>query len=225
MPTLLHLDCSSQRTLRSVSRQITAAGVEAWRSQHPHGRVIYRDLTKTPLVSIGQDWIDGKDLTNASRTEEQGFALAQSDQLVDELLSADILILGAPMYNFTLPSVLKHWLDLVIRSERTIRFTSEGPKGLLAARTAVVVIASGGDYSEGSAAHAVDFETPYLNFILRSLGVQNLSILHAFSTGRIDRAEISIAQFLKPWCEQMVQLVSNADEGAHVSNTKEQRVE
>lgn len=200
MPTLLHIDCSPQRPSRSISRHVTAAGVEAWRRHHPEGTVIRRDLKTTPLVSIGQEWVDGIDLAPESRTEEQGFALEQSDRLVEELLQADTLVIGAPMLNFNIPSVLKLWLDHVIRPGRTVSFEQGAPKGMLKAQKAIVIISSGGEYVSTPHARSLDFETPYLQFILRMLGVSELLFLHVGGTDSVKKGKTSLGAFAEPWC-------------------------
>ena len=219
MPTLLHIDCSPQKPSRSVSRHITAASVEAWRKRYPDGQVIHRDLAETPLTSIDQAWVDGHNQPVDQRTEDQDFALAQSERLIDELLGADLLVIGAPMHNYNLPAVLKSWLDHVILSNRTVIFTKNGPRGLLTALNAIVVTSSGGEYISSRQTQELDFETPYLRFTLEVLGVRKVRFLQVGSTNQIDAPNLSLAAFVAPWCDQMKEIVSEVSEALSQEKT------
>lgn len=222
MCILLHLDCSPQRHSRSVSRQITAHGTRAWQQHNPQGVVLYRDLTKTPLLPLGQSWVDGKDLPAAERSEEEGFALMQSEHLAGELLQADTLLIGTPMHNFNLPAVLKLWFDHVMLPGKTIRFTASGAEGLLKVRRAVVVIASGGSYKAGEPAHALDFETPYVDFLLRSLGIAEVMFVHAFDTQQAGRNGEPIETFLQPFQAEVARLLVEPEQRSLSMMTNEE---
>ena len=127
--------------------------------------VTTRDLT-SGLPFVDSDWVA------AAAT---GAGSAASDELVDELLAADVLVITAPIYNFGVPAALKAWIDQVARAGRTFQYTDEGPKGLLEGTRAVIVTASGGTEIEGEA----DFAVPYLRFVLGFLGITDVQVVGA----------------------------------------------
>jgi FMN-dependent NADH-azoreductase len=114
---LLQIDSSARRT-SSVSRQLTAKFAEEWRKSHPDGEVIQRDLSATTLPLITDDW-GATYLEDSQLTLTQRSYLSTSDQLIRELAAADTVVIGAPMYNFTIPSSLKAWIDQVVRGRRS----------------------------------------------------------------------------------------------------------
>jgi FMN-dependent NADH-azoreductase len=126
---LLQIDSSARRT-SSVTRQLTAKFAEEWRTNHPDGEVIQRDLSATALPLITDDWgatyLEDSQLTLAQRSY-----LSTSDQLIQEVAEADTVVIGAPMYNFTIPSSLKAWIDQVVRLGKTVGYGPNGPQGLL----------------------------------------------------------------------------------------------
>jgi FMN-dependent NADH-azoreductase len=106
MPTLLHLDASPRGDF-SISRQLSAAAVAAWKDKHPGGKVVERDLTKTKMTFVDLDWIIGAFSTPDQLTDSHKSALAISDKLIAELLEADEIVIGTPMYNFAVPASLR----------------------------------------------------------------------------------------------------------------------
>jgi FMN-dependent NADH-azoreductase len=118
MPTLLHL-VVSPRGYFSISRRLSTAAVDAWKNKNPSGRVIERDLTKTEMTFVNLDWITGAFSTPDHHADSHKRALAISDELIRELLEADEIIVGTPMYNFAVPAVLKAWIDHVVRFGKT----------------------------------------------------------------------------------------------------------
>ncbi|MFD5465195.1 FMN-dependent NADH-azoreductase [Kitasatospora sp. NPDC127059] len=160
MPTLLHID-SSALTDGSVSREVTAAFREAWQAEHPGGTVIHHDLAADPLPHLEAAGITAGYLPAEARTAEQAAAFALREQLMVELESADAVLIGAPMYNFTIPSTLKAWLDHVILMGRT---AGDQPS---AKGTPVTVVASrGGSYGPGAPREPYEFVTTYLEKVL-----------------------------------------------------------
>jgi FMN-dependent NADH-azoreductase len=162
VPTLLHVDDSPRGGL-SISRQLSAAAVAAWRNNNPVGRVIVRDLSETKMTFVDLDWIVGSRGTSEQQTDSTKRALVLSDELVAELLEADEMVIGTPMYNFAIPAVLKAWIDYVVRPGKTFAYGAAGPEGLAKGRRAVIAVASGGSYD---AASGWDYEIPYLGHIL-----------------------------------------------------------
>jgi FMN-dependent NADH-azoreductase len=163
---LLHLDASALGT-QSVSRQLTAAIVAQWQHDHPGTSVRYRDLAAQPVPH----WVP---VADASRDPD---GLGQS--LLDEFLAADVVVIGAPMYNFGIPSQLKAWIDRIAVSGRTFRYTENGPEGLAGGKKAIIASARGGLYSAGNPGAAADFQEPYLRTVLGFLGVTDIEFVRA----------------------------------------------
>ena len=211
MPTLLHLTVSP-RGNQSISRRLSDAAVEAWKARNPRGRVIERDLAKSPLTFVDVDWIAGAFSPPEFHTEKHKKALALSNELVSELLEADEIIIGTPMYNFSVPAALKAWIDHVIRAGKTFRYTAAGsPEGLLAGQNkkVLVIIASGGSYPEGSPMAALNYEIPYLRFIFAYMGVTDVRFIHAGGTASVMQGRISPEAFLAPYLNEIAAMAGN----------------
>jgi FMN-dependent NADH-azoreductase len=198
MPTLLHINVSPRGNY-SISRQLGNAAVEAWKERNPSGRVIERDLAKTPLTFVDLDWIAGAFSPPEHHNENHKKAIALSDQLVSELVEADEIILATPMYNFAVPAALKAWVDHVVRAGKTFRYTpGGGPEGLLAGKNKKVlaIIASAGNYGEGSELTAFDYEVPYLRFIFAFMGITDIRFMQAGGTAAVMHNQVSAEEFL-----------------------------
>jgi len=168
--TVLHID-SSPRFNASVSRDLTADIV----ARHVGAQVIKRDLSKTPVPQTTEAWIGASFTPAEDRTADQKDTLALSDELVDELIAADTIVIGVPMYNFSVPSALKAWIDQVARPGRTFNYTENGPVGLLEGKRVIVAMATGG-VPQGS---DMDFATNYLTFFLGFLGITDVQFVAA----------------------------------------------
>ena len=205
MATLLYITVSP-RGNHSISRQLGNAAVHAWKKKNPTGRVIERDLSKTPLTFVDLDWIGGAFAPPEYHTENHKKALAISDELVSELVEADEIILATPMFNFAIPASLKAWIDHVVRAGKTFRYNAEGrPEGLLAGKNKKVlaIIASGGAYSERSGMTALDHQSPYLRFILGFMGITDVRFVQAGGTGEIMQGRKSADEFLAPHLKEV----------------------
>jgi FMN-dependent NADH-azoreductase len=202
MPTLLHLD-TSPRGNHSISRQLSSSAVSTWKRRHPNGLVIERDLTRTRMTFVDMDWISGAYSTPEQRTENHKVALAKSDELTAELLNADEIVIGTPMYNFAVPAALKAWIDQVVRTGKTFRYTTSGREGLAKGRRVLVTIASAGSYDEASGGVAYDFATPYLRHILGYIGITDVTFVHAEGTIRVAQGQVSSDEFLAPYLKQV----------------------
>jgi FMN-dependent NADH-azoreductase len=172
MPHILHID-SSARFESSVSRKLSADLVA--RLSGPSARVTVRDLAKTPIPQVDAAWQAANFTDEAARSAEQRQTLALSDTLIAEIEAADILVIGAPVYNFSVPAALKAWIDNVARARKTFRYTPTGPEGLLTGKKVYLVVASGGTEVGGAA----DFATPYMKFILGFIGLTDVTIIAA----------------------------------------------
>jgi FMN-dependent NADH-azoreductase len=181
--TLLNIQ-SSPRGDDSISRTLSRDFVTAWQTKHPAGQIIDRDLAKVALPHVDLPWISGIFVPPEQRSPDVKKVLALSDELIAELMAADEILIGAPMYNFTVPASLKAWIDLVVRP----RVTHSGPperKGLVTGKICTVIVASGGIYDEGLPSAASDFETGYLKRILGFIGITELEIIRAGGTAAV----------------------------------------
>ncbi len=150
--TIVHLD-SSISGEASVSRQISAAIVERLKRDNPTSLVVRRDLVEQPLPHLTLD------------------AFADSSVL-DQFLAADTVVIGAPMYNFTLPSQLKAWLDRILVAGKTFRYTADGPEGLASGKRVIVALARGGIYDARSPAAALEHLESYLRGVFNFIGIE-----------------------------------------------------
>ena len=190
MPTLLNIQ-ASPRGLNSISRSLSREFVAEWEKNHPGGRVVLRDLAESHLPFVGVPWIGGVFLPAEQRSPEMRQALQVSDDLIAELFAADHILIGTPMYNFTVPANLKAWIDLIVRP----RVTHSGPperKGLVTGKRCTVLIASGGVYDEGLPAAASDYESGYLKRVLAFIGITDVDVVLAGGTIAVSLGSTSV---------------------------------
>ena len=161
----------------SVSRRLTSEFAERLRAANPGVRITRRDVGAAPVPHLTEATV-GAIRGAAAETDEARAALALADTLVAELKAADLLVIGAPMYNFGIPSTLKAWFDHVLRAGITFRYTAEGPEGLVTGKRAVVIESRAGLYSEGPAA-AFDNQEPHLRTLLGFIGITDVTFVRA----------------------------------------------
>jgi FMN-dependent NADH-azoreductase len=159
----------------SVSRKLTAQFAERLRAHDPSVRIVRRDIGTAPVPHLTEATV-GAIRGAEAETEEARAALALSDTLIAELKQADVVVIGAPMYNFGIPSTLKAWFDHVLRAGITFRYTAEGPEGLVKGKRAVVIESRAGLYSEGPAA-AMDSQEPHLRTMLSFMGLDAVTFV------------------------------------------------
>jgi len=168
---LLHISCSP-RAQGSHSARLAQAIVERLCALHPGTQVQLRDLATEPLPHVDGAYADA--LAGKPPADSAAGALVRSDALIAELAQADAIVLGTPMHNFTVPSVLKSWIDHVLRIHRTFAPTPEGHKrGLLRNRPVYIAVAAGGMFL-GERARQPDFLTPYLRAVFNTMGLHDL---------------------------------------------------
>jgi FMN-dependent NADH-azoreductase len=201
MPTLLHVDSSPSPI--SISRQLTRQFAETWRSTHSGGSVIYRDLVANPPKLIDASWIGAAHSPKDSLTGEQKKALAQSEELINELKHADEYVFGVAMHNFSIPSVFKLWIDQVVRAGNTFTYDAQGPKGLLHGKKATVLVASGGVYEYGTPGAGLNYIEPYLKSILGFIGVTDVRFISASGAAKLMSGAVDRDTFLKATLEQV----------------------
>ncbi len=169
MTTILHI-ASSSNLHTSVSREIGQATVDELQRAHKGAKVITRDLVQNPVPHLTPAFVDVM-YTNPDAPE-----LALSRELVGEVLASDILVIEAPMYNFSLPSVLKAWIDHIARKGLTFNYSAVGPEGLLKGKKAILVLGRGGIYSSGPL-QAIEHQESYLRAVLGFFGITDIETL------------------------------------------------
>jgi FMN-dependent NADH-azoreductase len=193
MSKLLYIDVSPRGDY-SVSRNLGNAVADDWLAKHSGGRIILRDLSVKPLPLVDLPWIAAAFSTPDQHTPEQKAAIKISDELVDELLSADEILIATPMYNFNMPAALKLWLDHIVRLNRTFNSKYEG---LAKGKKVSVILSSGADYSPGSHAEKMDFFSSYLRFILGFIGITDVTIYLAGGTRDVAQGKRTLQSYLE----------------------------
>ena len=166
MATLLRIDSSASGD-NSKSRQLANEFVEKWLQNNPDGKVVTRDVDANPLPHFTNETLGALFTPEESRSEEQKAIVAIGDDLIDEIESADLVTISAPMYNFGIPSTLKSYFDYIARAGRTFKYTETGPVGLLN-KNAYVFVASGSFLADSP----MDHQVPYLNTFLGFVGIE-----------------------------------------------------
>ena len=179
MSQLLHID-SSILGGNSVSRQLTAQIVASWRAAHPATEVSYLDLAVETPSHFSADAM-GFRLPPSSEqlSEVQKRENAISEALVSQFLAADVLVIGAPLYNFTIPTQLKAWIDRIAQVGRTFKYTDKGAVGLAGGKTVIVASTRGGMYSTSDAGNAMEHQESYLKTIFGFFGVTDVRFVRA----------------------------------------------
>lgn len=177
---------SSPRTA-SLSRKFTKDIADKLAGQHAGATITHRDLAAKPLPHLTEETINAYYTPADKRSEPLKKAIALSDAAVEELKAADVIVIGAPMWNFNIPSGLKAWIDHVVRAGVTFAYGANGPQGLMTGKKAIVVVTSGGVYSKGPM-QAMDFQANYLKSVLGFIGITDVSIVRAEGVSMGDAA-------------------------------------
>ena len=175
---LLHID-SSILSANSVSRQLTADTVAQWVKTHPGTTVDYLDLAVDTPSHLSGDSLGFRAPAGTSHTEVQQRENAVSEALVRQFLAADVIVVGAPLYNFSIPSQLKAWIDRIAQPGRTFAYTAEGPKGLATGKTVIVASTRGGIYSTSDWGRAAEHQESYLQTVFGFLGITDVRFVRA----------------------------------------------
>jgi FMN-dependent NADH-azoreductase len=173
---LLHID-SSVLGPHSVSRQVSAAIVERLSAATPGVEVAYRDLSSTPLAHLSGPHLAAAQGVVPEAALQPDIAAGQA--VLDEFLAADIVVLGAPMYNFTIPSQLKAWIDRIVVAGKTFKYDANGPQGLAGNKRVIVAVSRGGFYGAGTPAAIGEHLETYLRFVFGFIGVANPEFIAA----------------------------------------------
>jgi FMN-dependent NADH-azoreductase len=172
---ILHLD-SSVLGENSASRALTRKVAKAWKGAEPNATIRYRDLGARAPQHLSPDYFAIHATPEEQRSAAQASELKLSDALVEELLAADALIIGAPLYNFTIPSGLKAWIDRVLVAGKTFKYSAEGPVGLAGDKKVVIVATSGGKYAESPVDLA---HVGHLKTVLNFIGAKDITVVRA----------------------------------------------
>lgn len=174
---LLHIDASA-RIKGSFSRQLTQMFVSRWQQANPSHNLIYRDVGTSAIPHIDETWVAAYESEPQHRTPAMRAAIALSDTLIDELMAADCYVFGIPMYNLTVPSSFKAYLDQVVRRDRTLQIKDGKPQGQLQDKKLLVITTRKFNYRPGSGREDRDFLEPYLNAIFAVLGLTDIRYIH-----------------------------------------------
>lgn len=201
MPTLLHIDSSPLDS--SISRELTLEFTNRWKEKNPAGAVLDRNLSATPSKPIDQAWVGAAYTPEEGRTSEQKAVLADSDALIGELQQADEIVIGVAMHNFSIPSVLKLWIDQIARRGKTFAYGANGPEGLLKGKKATILVSTGGVYEAGTPAASMNFVEPYLRAVLGFLGITDVTFVTAAGAAQLMMGAIDREAFLRPTLAQV----------------------
>jgi FMN-dependent NADH-azoreductase len=181
MAHLLHID-ASPRGERSHSRRMTKEFVEQWKQTHPNDTITYRDVGRNPIPHVDEAWIAAAFSPPEQHTSQLQAAIHLSDQLVDEFLAADIYVLGVPMYNFSVPSGFKAYIDQIVRIGRTVDFepdTANAYRPLVLGKKMFIIEARGdAGFQPGGRYEKMNYHDPYLITVFGFIGITDISFIY-----------------------------------------------
>jgi FMN-dependent NADH-azoreductase len=184
---------TSPRGHHSISRNMTRRFVAEWQARHPGGVVVDRDLAETDLPFVNAPWLAAYFTPPEQHSPEMMEALRVSDELVAELLDVDHVVIATPVYNYNIPASLKAWVDHIVRKGMTL---GHDGKGLVTGKTATVLIASGGVYTEGSPIRDRDIASRYLRLILGVIGITDVTVVAGGGAKAVDLRETTMEGFI-----------------------------
>ena len=184
---------TSPRGDHSISRNMTRRFVVEWRTAHPDGAIVERDLAETDLTFVTAPWLQAYFTPAEQHSPEMKEALRLSDELVAEILAADHIIVATPVYNYNVPAALKAWVDHIVRKGMTLGFDGQG---MVKGKKATVLLASGGVYTEGSPIRDRDIATQYLKLILNVIGITDVAVVAGGGAKAVDLGEETMDSFV-----------------------------
>ncbi|MBI3102903.1 MAG: FMN-dependent NADH-azoreductase [Burkholderiales bacterium] len=185
---LLHID-SAITGNQSVSRQLTAQVVSAWVAAHPGTQAEHLDLVANAPAHYTMDAMAPRTGQTEGLSEAQLRENAVSEQLVSQFLAADVVVIGAPFYNFSIPTQLKAWIDRIAQPGRTFQYTANGPEGLAKGKTVIIASSRGGVYSTSEGGRAMEHQESYLQTVLGFLGITDVRFVRAEGVAMGDAAK------------------------------------
>ena len=188
MGKILHI-ISSPRGEASFSTKLGQGIIQKLQTTDPQRTVKVHDLTKEPFAHLGQAQLNAFFTRPENRTAENLADIRQSEEAINEVLKADIIVISVPVYNFNIHSTLKAWIDHIVRGGRTIKFGADGTEGLVKNKKVYLAISSKGIYSEGEMKE-FDFVEPYLKHVLKFIGITDIEVL------RVEGSSLPAAQII-----------------------------
>ncbi|MDB5867784.1 MAG: (Acyl-carrier-protein) phosphodiesterase [Polaromonas sp.] len=217
MSKLLHID-SSILGGNSVSRQLTAQIVASWRAAHPATQVSYLDLAVDTPAHFSADAMGFRlPPSSVELSEVQKAENALSEALVSQFLASDVVVIGAPLYNFSIPTQLKAWIDRIAQIGRTFKYTDKGPVGLAGGKTVIVASARGGMYSTSDAGNAMEHQESYLKTIFGFFGVTDVRFVRAEGLGMGEAAKAAALAAAQVEILAQTQIAANQPQAALVA--------
>lgn len=200
--TLLYVD-ASPRVERSQSRRLGRKFLAGWRAAHAGARVIERDIGREPPPFVTEAWVEGAFAPADRHSAAAQAAIATSNGYVDELLSADEIVIATPIYNLSLPAVLKAWIDQIVRVGRTFAAKAGGFEGLARGKRVIVIVTSGSDFRPQSPGGAYNFLEPYLRAVLGFIGIERVEFVYAHSMSAAEPAVREILTGVEATLDQL----------------------
>lgn len=204
MPKLLVIE-ASPRGASSVSRNMMQSFILSWKAAHPGGEVLVRDLAETSIPHISMPWLAAYFTPPENQTAEMKATLKLSDELVTELLAADEIVISTPVYNYNIPSNLKAWVDHIVRKGITLGFDGAG---LVSGVKALLIVASGGSYMEGSPIADRNIAPQYMKLLLGVIGITDVTVIHGEAAKNVDMGEISMEDFVALYADKINDLAT-----------------
>ncbi|PZV18823.1 MAG: FMN-dependent NADH-azoreductase [Pseudanabaena sp.] len=206
MSHILHID-SSPRGDRSISRALSKEFISSWKATYPNETLTYRDLGHYPVPFVSEDWIAAAYSSPEQYTLEQATAIAISDELIDEFFAADRCVFGVPMYNFSIPSNFKAYIDQVVRVGRTFTEENGQVKGLANGKKVLFITSRGVEYGAGSPYEGWDCQEPALRYAFQFMGVTDIQFINVNGLDMgdearkraLDEAQSKIQELVNNW--------------------------
>jgi FMN-dependent NADH-azoreductase len=183
MTHLLQIDVSP-RIARSVSRLLAQEFVEQWMINHSENTVTYRDIGKHPVPHITEEWMEEVDSPKDELVFDLTNNLSISDELVDELFLADQYLISTPIFNFTIPSTLKAYIDQIVRIGLTVTIDKDGSRGRLQNKKLLVIATQRDNYQPGTIGESLNYFEPYLRHVFGFIGVDDINFIYAYNQSR-----------------------------------------
>jgi FMN-dependent NADH-azoreductase len=213
---LLHVD-SSILAAGSVSRQLTAEIVAEWCKAHPGTAVDSLDLAVDTPNHFGADALGVKFGLQAAPTEAQRRENQESERFISQFLAADVVVIGAPLYNFTVPTQLKAWIDRLAQAGRTFKYTDQGAVGLAGGKTVIVALTRGGIYSTSEGGQAMEHQESYLKVIFGFFGITDMRFVRAEGIAMGDAAKAAGVAAGRAGIAAVIGQAANQDRAALVA--------
>ena len=215
---ILHID-SSILTTHSVSRHLTAQVINTLQQHYPYVQITYRDVSAEPINHLSSEILASRSTQASEWNAHQKEETALTEILLDEVFTADLLVIGAPMYNFSIPTQLKSWIDRVLVAGRTFHYTKQGPIGLLENKKAIIVSSRGSFYSTADAGRMADFQENYLHTILKFIGIADITIIRAEGVNVSQESKTQAIESAAATIGQLVQNIKNTVEIKNIPTT------